>query len=88
MIKSRFTIIISGTECMEANTDFIGNDLRKVPNIPSANACACECRSEAGCSVFTWGEISRDCFLKTSDKGRNPYEGAYSGRADCCEGNR
>ena len=73
--------------CIEENTDFAGNDLKKVETIQSAYECACACKEFAGCSVFTWNAKNKNCYLKTSKKGRRPIADAHSGSVDCCEGN-
>ena len=79
-----FTKILTG--CIEDNTDYYGHDMKKVQNIPSASACACACRDNTGCSVFTWTKRDKVCYLKTSDKGRQRSDGAYSGTLHCCTG--
>ena len=77
-----FTKILTG--CVEEKIDYYGNDLGHISNISSASACACACRKHTGCSVFTWKDSTKVCYLKTSDKGRQRSNGAYSGTLHCC----
>jgi len=73
------------TECIEANIDFYGEDT-KFAVAETALACACECRKQAGCLVFSWIAKDNACWMKTSEKGRRKKIGVYSGSVDCCQG--
>jgi len=72
------------TECIEANIDFYGEDT-KFAVAETALACACECRKQAGCLVFSWIAKDNACWMKTSEKGRRKKIGVYSGSVDCCQ---
>jgi len=72
------------TECIEADIDFYGEDI-KYALAHSGQACACECRKQAGCEVFSWIDKENACWMKTSDKGRRKKIGVYSGSVDCCQ---
>merc|ERR1719153_1361668 len=81
-----------GPQCIETNTDYDGNDIELIKNTQSAQECACNCWENAECSFFTWNGADKNCWLKNSDKGREPwsqgwstpYNQAYSGSRDCC----
>ena len=79
----------SGSECIEEKTEYAGNNLKVVKNIPSADTCACACRDHAGCSVFTWSGLNNICYLKISDKGRKEsHNQSFSGSQYCCKGKK
>ena len=61
--------------------------ITEISNIPSASACACACRKQTGCAVFTWTHINKVCYLKTAAIERRKSNGAYSGTVHCCTGN-
>ena len=82
LIKSSIYKKITG--CIVDGIDYYGKDLKQISDIPSASACACACRQQTGCSVFTWKDYTKVCYLKTSDKGRQRSNGTYSGTLQCC----
>merc|ERR1712142_944893 len=81
-----------GSDCIEQGVDFWGNevsnkDFQWIQNIPSAHACACACQQHHECNVFTWAANIKQCYLKTSDKGRRAAAShLYSGSKYCCKG--
>ena len=54
-----------------------------VKGISSAEDCAKECRRNIRCKFFTYHKIRKDCWLKTSDSGREPARGYISGKKNC-----
>jgi len=82
---------ISGTAChqactMEENADYSGYDLnldtgRNVDRKETAEDCRELCKSNPQCRYFTWKKQSKECWLKTSDKGRHRQRGSISGTA-------
>jgi len=75
---------IQGSNCIEANIDYLGNDIKRL-NSQSALDCACKCREHAGCRFFSWVESKQYCWLKTSDRGRTQKSGVHAGSVDCCK---
>jgi len=78
--------IDTGELCREeARIDYNGNDVEKLKNIGSPQACACACKDHPECSVYTWSGRGNLCFLKNSDKGRRgSHDQAHSGNKHCC----
>jgi len=80
-----------GSGCIEQGVDFWGNPVsnrkfHRILNIQSAHACACACQQHAECKVFTWAANIKECYLKTSDKGRRRGRSYhYSGSEHCCK---
>merc|ERR1712142_654160 len=87
-----FGFTFQGSDCIEQGVDFWGNevsnkDFQWIQNIPSAHACACACQQHHECKVFTWAANIKQCYLKTSDKGRRAAAShLYSGSKYCCNG--
>merc|ERR1712142_213951 len=55
-----------GSKCIEANTDYHGNDIDRLEYIQSAQDCACECKNNWRCKYFSWVESKKLCWLKTA----------------------
>eukprot|EP01048_Picozoa_sp_COSAG05_P017250 COSAG05_NODE_2325_length_3234_cov_181.124402_2_plen_514_part_00 len=54
----------------DEGTDYKGNDLKTVRNVPTAAACCAACAAAPGCNAWTlWGP-GEQCYLKTSAAGR------------------
>merc|ERR1712142_480429 len=87
-----FGFTFQGSDSIEQGVDFWGNevsnkDFQWIQNIPSAHACACACQQHHECKVFTWAANIKQCYLKTSDKGRRAAAShLYSGSKYCCKG--
>ena len=88
---------ISGSKacgaCEEMNTDFTGNDIDAVLDVPSWEQCSHICKQRSDCSAWTWvgddytldSDIIHKCHLKSGDSGRETVEGVISGSSDCGE---
>jgi hypothetical protein len=66
---------------IERNYDYPGNDLQRIENIPSGEACAQLCANEQQCNSWTWGKkdwYTNICWLKTAVKGNRVKD-------DCCD---
>merc|ERR1712142_215764 len=82
---------VAAEPCVEKNTDFYGNDIKRLEHIQSAHDCACKCRELAittspTCRYFTWVEKKKYCWLKTSNNNSEHKKGVHSGTGDCCKG--
>merc|ERR1719187_867788 len=74
----------SADNCIVANIDYYGNDIKKIKNIRSAKACSCECQKHVRCKFFTWIEKKKFCWLKTKIGKTTEKNGVHSGSMDCC----
>ena len=76
---------------MEENIDYSGYDLnldtgRNKDRKETAEDCRKLCNSNPQCNYFTWKKNSKECWSKTSNKGRHNQRGSISGTA-CRQGN-
>merc|ERR1712142_436453 len=55
-----------GSNCIEANIDYPGNDFGRLEYIQSALDCACKCKNNWKCKFFSWVERKKLCWLKTA----------------------
>jgi hypothetical protein len=74
--------------CLEKDTDFQGHDLPGNPRTNVANPTACQklCLNNNNCNFWTYGLTaphSGNCWLKSTDSGRQSYPGLISGRKNC-----
>ncbi|KAJ0392087.1 hypothetical protein ATCC90586_012118 [Pythium insidiosum] len=64
-----------------ANTDFVGEDLKRV-DAEDASECCDKCSSTTGCKAFTFVNNDWDkksCYLKKKAGTKSPYSGVISG---------
>ncbi len=64
---------------MEANTDRMGADYRRIDGSPSVEACHSACLAEKECDAFTYVKSAHHCWLKRGVPGPTPNNDTISG---------
>ncbi len=67
------------TLTMEANTDRMGADYRRIDGSPSVEACHSACLSDKQCEAFTYVKSAHHCWLKNGVPGPTPNNDTISG---------
>jgi hypothetical protein len=70
----------SGPCSLEMDTDFSGHDVDTHNLAPNVSACCALCSALPACNFFTYETVTLNCWLKSSDAGRQPYADHISGR--------
>ena len=71
--------------CPETDLDFSGNDIGQLEpdlGVSTWEECGFICSVFPACGFWTYNKDGW-CFLKSSDAGARPDDGAYSGTRDC-----
>ena len=82
MQRSIANILIGS--CFEQNKDFFGNDVGDTTASDEYD-CQKECQNlwPESCNYWTYNLFNKKCFMKNSNSGSVPYNGAISGPKFC-----
>ena len=69
-------------DCVEPDTDFVGNDIRTEP-VGNIITCQAICHEDGLCKFWSFDLQNQDCKLKNSDEGRTKADAIYSGAKYC-----
>ena len=69
--------------CVEYGISYWGNEIESMGNIQHWSDCAKRCSDHRNCSYWTWNQIEKYCYLKTSDAGRVVHDNEMSGSYEC-----
>merc|ERR1712018_275686 len=72
-------------DCPLEGVNFLGSDLTIQRDVNSWQECGeiCQAQAVSGCSYWSWGSESGDCYTKYSDGGMVADEGWISGEEAC-----
>ena len=64
-------MISPGPECIEVNTEYVGNNIGDViSDVDSWWRCQFHCKDDSACLFWTYKTSAKECWLKNSDAGR------------------
>ena len=76
------------TDCFEREIDYFDNDIKRITT-SSPKHCQIECQGVAHCRAWTFNGDNKNCFLKTSNSGKQaslPF--VTSGPKYCIDGGK
>ena len=68
---------------IEEKTDYNGHDIKMIPKVENHEGCAKLAAVNEKAKFWTYQAASKNCFIKTSKKGKKPNKTVVSGNQEC-----
>ena len=68
---------------IDEKTDYRGHDIKMIKNVENHEACAKLAAANKKAKFWTYQAASKNCFIKTSKKGKKPNKTVVSGNQEC-----
>ena len=68
---------------IEEKTDYNAHDIKMIKKVENQEACAKLAAANEKAKFWTYQAASKNCFIKTSKKGKRPNKTVVSGNQEC-----